>query len=94
MVLVAADKGVVLRQIGAKIAYWRTLQGLTQAELGRKAHLSREVISKIERGSYNDNISISTIMDIAEAMSIDFTVLITFDRLERQMWDTTISVSD
>lgn len=80
------DKKVVICQIGAKIAYWRTLRGMTQATLAKQAGLSKTIISKLERGNYNENVSISHIIDIAEAMNVDFTLLVDFNAVERQMW--------
>lgn len=82
----SVDKRVVICQIGAKIAYWRTLRGMTQATLARQTGLSRTTISKIECGNYNENISINHIIDIAEAMNVDFTMLIEFNAVERKMW--------
>lgn len=86
IVVLSVDKKAVICQIGAKIAYWRTLRGMTQAALASQAGLSKTTISKIERGNYNENISINHIVDIAEAMNVDFSLLINFNVLERQMW--------
>lgn len=83
------DQSVVARIIGAKISYWRTLRGLSQSELGKKAALSRVTISKIERGVYNETVSISNIIQIADALGIDFTLLLNFSNQERSMWITT-----
>lgn len=83
---VNVDKRVVLLQVGAKIAYWRTIKGLTQVELARATKLSKATISKLERGSYNENISLNHVIDIADALQIDFTVLLEFNKIERDMW--------
>ncbi|WP_407400592.1 helix-turn-helix domain-containing protein [Anaerovibrio sp.] len=82
----SVDKRVVLLQVGAKIAYWRTIKGLTQAQLASVTKLSQTTISKLECGSYNDNISLSHVIDIANALKIDFTVLLEFNSMERDMW--------
>ena len=42
-------KKILLRQIGAKIAYYRTLRGLKQEELAKMAHVSQSVLSRIEK---------------------------------------------
>lgn len=62
---------------------------MSQSELGKKAALSRVTISKIERGVYNETVSISNIIQIADALGIDFTLLLNFSNQERSMWITT-----
>lgn len=58
-------KNFFLKVIGAKIAYYRTLRDMSHKELARKSNISVSTFSKIERGKYNDNISVSLLMDIA-----------------------------
>lgn len=77
---------MVLRQVGAKIAYWRTIKGLTQADLAKTTGFSKTTISKLECGNYNENISLSHVIDIADALKIDFSVLLEFNKIERSMW--------
>lgn len=79
-------KEILVRQIGAKIAYYSTLRDMSQKELARKANISTSSLSKIERGEYNDNISVSLLMDIADGLQIDLTLLVTFSDLEKNMW--------
>lgn len=79
-------KGVLFRQIGAKIAYYRTLRDMSQKELAKRANLSTSSLSKIERGKYNDNVSVSLLFDIADGLQIDITMLVTFSDLEKNMW--------
>ena len=82
----SVDKNMVLRQVGAKIAYWRTIKGFTQADLAKTTGFSKTTISKLECGNYNENISLNHVIDIADALQIDFTVLLEFNRIEREMW--------
>lgn len=77
---------ILLKQIGAKIAYYRTLRDVSQSELAKKVCLSRSALSRIERGKYNDNVSVVILSDIAEALQIDLTLLVTFNEMEKQMW--------
>lgn len=79
-------KQILLKQIGAKIAYYRTLRDVSQSELAKKVCLSRSALSRIERGKYNDNVSVVILSDIAEALQIDLTLLVTFNEMEKQMW--------
>ena len=61
-------KQILLKQIGAKIAYYRTLRDMSQSELAKRVYLSRSALSRIERGKYHDNVSVITLSDIAEAL--------------------------
>lgn len=79
-------RDIFFRQIGAKIAYYRTLHGLEQNQLAEKVHISQSTLSRIERGKYGDNISISLLLDIAEGLEIDPSLLTTFSVLEKKMW--------
>ena len=80
-------KGVIFRQIGAKIAYYRKLKGLTQEELAAASNLSRSALGRIERGQYNGNVSLSVLIDIAGGLHIDFALLLIFSEAERHMWE-------
>ena len=79
-------RDVFYRQIGAKIAYYRTLHGLEQNQLADRVHISQSTLSRIERGKYGDNISISLLLDIAEGLDIDPSLLTTFSSMEKSMW--------
>ncbi len=79
-------KIMIYRQIGAKIAYYRTLRQMTQAELAKKVNLSRSSIVRIERGKYNNGVPISTLLDIAEGLRIDLSALVTFSEEEKKVW--------
>ena len=79
-------KQILFKQIGAKIAYYRTLRDISQEELAQKAHVSQSALSRIERGKYNDNVSVSLLIDIADGLQVDLALLVTFNELERQMW--------
>ena len=79
-------KQILFKQIGAKIAYYRTLRDMSQADLARRAHISQSSLSRIERGKYNDTISVSLLFDIADGLQIDLALLLTFNDLEKQMW--------
>ena len=79
-------KSMIYQQIGAKIAYYRTLRDMSQKELSKRANLSVSALSKIERGRYNDNVSVSLLFDIADGLQIDITMLVTFNDMEKSMW--------
>ncbi len=79
-------RDVFYRQIGAKIAYYRTLYGLDQNQLAEKVHISQSTLSRIERGKYGENISLAILLDIAEGLEIDPSLLTTFTGMEKDMW--------
>ena len=79
-------KEFFLKMIGAKITYYRTLRDISQKELAKRANMSVSSLSKIERGRYNDNVSVSLLFDIADSLQIDITMLVTFSDMEKSMW--------
>lgn len=79
-------KAIIFKQIGAKIAYYRILSGLHQVDLANKIGVSKSVLSRIERGKYNDNISVYLLLDIADGLQIDIAMLVTFNEQEKKMW--------
>jgi len=72
------DKEIYFKQIGYQVASYRKKKNLTQQELADKAHISRSSIGKIECGNYNRNISLSMLIDIANALGIHFTAFFSF----------------
>ena len=84
--VVGIRRDIFYRQIGAKIAYYRTLYGMEQSQLAEKIHISQSTLSRIERGKYGENISIAMLLDIAEGLDIDPSLLTTFTGMEKDMW--------
>ena len=62
------------------------MRGLHQVDLANKICVSKSVLSRIERGKYNNNISVSLLLDIADGLQIDMAMLVTFNEQEKQMW--------
>lgn len=81
------DTKILLRQIGAKVAYYRTLVGISQQELADKIGTTQSTISKVESGNYNDNLSIVMLKDIADALGMDVALLLEFNGFEKAMWE-------
>ena len=48
--------------------------------------MSKSVLSRIERGKYNDNISVYLLLHIADGLQIDMAMWVTFNEEEKQMW--------
>lgn len=62
---------LLYRQVEAKIAYYRTLEGMSQEDLARKIAISKSTLSKIERGKYNSGLSIATLLNIADGLKVE-----------------------
>ena len=43
-------KDIIFRQIGAKVAYYRSLRNLTQIQLANLVNISESTLSRLERG--------------------------------------------
>ena len=76
---------MLYKLIGARIRYYRTISGLSQKELAKRVHLSESAISRIERGDYNESITLSTVLDIASGLKIDFQRLLSMSDEEAQL---------
>lgn len=77
------------KQIGRKIAYYRRLKNLTQAELAQKINISTSYLSKIECGNYPKSVSVSVLMAIAGGLDIELYLLLKFDDEEMPWKDCT-----
>lgn len=73
--IVAHQKEQVISLIGQNVKRHRQKQGLTQEALAEAANLSEKHLSAVENGRL-DNISIGYLIDIANALSIDYKVLL------------------
>lgn len=80
------NTSIFFKQIGAKIAYHRRLQNLTQVQLARLINISPDTLGRIERGKYNNDISMSMLLNIVTGLQIDITLLFTFNEEERKVW--------
>ena len=77
----------IYKHIGARIAYFRALNDMSQDELAHRIHISRGTLSKIERGSYDSSVSLDTLLDIADVLGMEFFMFISSDSEERQYWE-------
>ena len=78
---------LIYKHIGAKIAYFRTLNDMSQEELAQRIHMSRATLGKIERATYHSSISLDTLLDISDALGINLNMLISSDPEEQQYWN-------
>lgn len=63
-------------KIGLNIAYYRKLRGMTQLDLADAINISRTHISNIEAPNVQTSISLDTLFDIAEALNVNVTSLL------------------
>ena len=82
------NREIIYKRIGAKVAYFRISNGLTQEEMAARVHLSRSTLSKIEHGNYNRSISLDLLLDIADGLGIDLSMLFVLDRDEKDYWES------
>ena len=82
---------IIFKQIGAKVAYYRKLRGMRQEELANKIHIDKSVLSRIERGKYNNNISVALLIAIADGLQVEPASFLTFAELEKELWQEDIS---
>ncbi len=65
-----------LQYIGLRIAYFRKMQNMTQAQLAAKVHISKNYLSHIESGASNKALSLPLLIEISKALDIALSVLV------------------
>ena len=65
-----------IQYIGLRIAYFRKICNMTQAELAEKVHINKNYLSHIESGSTNKVISLPLLIDISKALNTELSVLV------------------
>ena len=66
------------KMIGLNIAYYRKLAGLSQLQLAEKIGISRTHMSNIEAPNMPTSLSLETLMDIADALDVTASILLSF----------------
>ena len=66
------------KMIGLNIAYYRKLAGLSQLQLAEDIGISRTHMSNIEAPNMSTSISLETLMEIADALNVPASALLTF----------------
>ena len=59
-----------LIELGLNIAYYRKLKGMTQAQLAQEVGISRTHISNIEAPKMATQISVETLLKVADVLDI------------------------
>ena len=68
--------------IGLRIAYFRKLRNLTQADLAQAVHINKNYLSQIERGAPDKAVSLPLLIRITKALEVDLSVLVDLSDLE------------
>lgn len=70
-----ADYREELKCIGLRIAYFRKLKKITQAQLAEKLHINKTYLSHIESGSANKAISLPLLIRLSKALGVELATL-------------------
>ena len=68
-----------LQCIGLRIAYFRRVRNLTQAELADKVGINKNYLSHIECGNTNKAISLPLLIHIYRVLNVNLAVLVDLD---------------
>ncbi len=68
-----------MRCIGMRIAGFRKLRNLTQAELADKLNINKNYLSHIESASANKSISLPMLIRISKALDVELALLTDID---------------
>ena len=77
------DTKTVLMQLGAKVAYFRTLTGISQADLAKRIHSNQSTVSRIECGKYK-SLGIPLLVSISNAMDTDLSFILHLEEVGKE----------
>ena len=72
-----------VKYIGLRIAYFRKMRNLTQADLADKVHINKNYLSHIESGSANKVISLPLLIELSKALDVELSVLVDLNDLTK-----------
>ena len=71
-----------IQYIGLRIAYFRKLRNLTQADLAEKVSINKNYLSHIESGSANKVMSLPLLIRISKALDVELALLVDLSDLD------------
>jgi transcriptional regulator with XRE-family HTH domain len=74
LLLSEKENADLLKRIGSNIAHYRDLRNMTQNQLAQKISISKDSLSRIERGCYNRNLSVVMLYRIAKGLDVDLSL--------------------
>ena len=71
-----------IQYIGLRIAYFRKLRNLTQADLADKVSINKNYLSHIESGSAHKVLSLPLLIRISKALDVELALLVDLSDLD------------
>ena len=71
-----------IQYIGLRIAYFRKLRNLTQADLASEVSINKNYLSHIESGSANKVLSLPLLIRISKALDVELALLVDLSDLD------------
>ncbi len=71
-----------IQYIGLRIAYFRKLRNLTQADLAEKVSINKNYLSHIESGSAHKFVSLPLLIRISKALDVELALLVDLSDLD------------
>ena len=68
--------------IGLRIAYFRKLKKMTQAQLATKININKNYLSQIESGATTTVISLPLLIRIANALDVELSILVDLEDID------------
>lgn len=65
-----------IERIGLRVAYFRKVRNMTQAELAAKVNINKNYLSHIECGNANKALSLPLLIKISKALDVKLSVLV------------------
>ena len=83
-----------IQYIGLRIAYFRKLRNLTQADLADKVHINKNYLSHIESGSANKVLSLPLLIRISKALDVELALLVDLSDLDNSKNEVREQISE
>ena len=81
-------------QIGLRIAYFRKLRNMTQADLADKVSINKNYLSHIESGSANKVLSLPLLIRISKALDVELALLVDLSDLDNSKNEVREQISE
>ena len=83
-----------IQYIGLRIAYFRKLRNLTQADLADKVSINKNYLSHIESGSANKVLSLPLLIRISKALDVELALLVDLSDLDNSKNEVREQISE
>ena len=80
-----------LKCIGLRIAYFRKLKNMTQAELAEKLSINKNYLSHIESGSAQKTMSLPLLIRISKVLDVELSFLTDVNDLHKTNFNEAVS---